>query len=155
MKEKKIERTVYDIKWEAIDGTLFLSKEECETYEKTARMVLWDTLKRLTLLESNEWNLLGAGYSDVVVHAIKMVNPEDGDKIKQLLLLDNLWATKEGESTEKWRTHRFEQIDKALEDADVLLVFEDCESNICDMMARQTIIDKLENLDKEEPEDAK
>ena len=54
MKQVEIENITKVTKYEAIDGTLFSSKEECVKYEETAKCVLLGKYKRLVVKSIKE-----------------------------------------------------------------------------------------------------
>lgn len=153
MKEIKIEKKSYDIKWEAIDGTQFYSEEECKKYEESAVMVLWARFLKLVVAKHNEYNLFGVGCDDSTVYAIKMNTQDDMNVVMQLYLLDNPWLLK-AQNGEQLKNRAFSLIDKAYRDNDILFVGQNCEDCIYIIDSRQSFFERLENLDKEEPEDA-
>ena len=153
MKEVKIEKTSYDIKWEAIDGTQFSSEEECKKYEQSAVMVLWARFLKLVVAKECEYSFFKVGCEDNSVYAIKMEAPEDVNTVMQLYLLDNPWLTT-CENGEKYKNEAFEAINKAYKDKDILFVGENCEEGIFIIGTRNDMVKNLINIDKEYKKDA-
>lgn len=90
MKEirKEAKREVIDvtISYEAVDGTLFISKDECIKYENSAFGVLMGRTKEFTIQEGDSTN----PFDDSGENEFKMLKPrnkEDIDVINQLFLL--------------------------------------------------------------------
>ena len=63
MKEIKQEliHTTYVTKYEANDGTIFTTAEECQKYENSARAVLLARFKDLQIKLISEYNLFSTG----------------------------------------------------------------------------------------------
>ena len=82
MKEIKRERTIEEVcGYEANDGRIFSSKEECEKYEKTARAVIFNAFKQLVVdkifPECNIWEGYGYGGEEFNMAIIDIKNEED------------------------------------------------------------------------------
>ena len=56
MKEISVEQKTYIRKWEAIDGTQFNSREDCEKYENSAKCVILAKYKDFVIKESDEYH---------------------------------------------------------------------------------------------------
>ena len=153
MKEIKIEKKSYDIKWEAIDGTQFYSEEECKKYEESAVMVLWARFLKLVIAKDNEYNLFKAGCEDNEVYVVKMHNEDDMSVVMQLYLLDNPWLLNV-QNGEELKNRNFSLINKAYRDNDILFVGRNCEDCIYIIDSRQSLFERLENLDKKEADNA-
>lgn len=92
MKEIKRERIVFDvIGYEAVDGTQFDSKEECEKYEKiTAKAVIIDRFKKLVVnyIEEAQITCLGdsfvgsGGGENYYLALVKIENEKDLDTLR-------------------------------------------------------------------------
>ena len=149
MKEIKTERTVYDIHYEAVDGTIFYNKEECEKYDDTARAVLRAKLKKLIVKEGDEYLFFGVGCKDSLVYAVKMETEDDMNAIKQLWTLDHTSISK-SERYSEWESKAFTKIETAYAEMDVLFVGEDCEGCIYIINTRANIIEDLQNIDKKQ-----
>ena len=151
MKEIKEEVKSYNIKYEAIDGTIFYNKEECEKYEQSAKAVLRAKFKKLVLVENTEYTLFNVGQDDNLVYAVKMSQIKDADTVKQLYIADNEWLTK-NEDYQRYIDRAFNIIDKAYKENDVLLVGENCDNEIFIIATRNTTIETLNSLDKQNEE---
>ena len=146
MKEIKEERKVFDIKYEAIDGTIFYNKEECETYEKSAKAVIRAKFKKLVLAEHNEYSLFKVGNDEDIVYVVKMPKIQDADTVKQLYMADHEWATK-NEEYQKYIDEAFGIIDKAYEEKDILFIGENYEGETYIITTRNTLIETLNGFD--------
>lgn len=145
-KIEKQKTTTYEM-WQASDGTEFSLKEECQKYEESAKGVLRDRFKKLVVAEEDAWELL-CGYDDNTVYAVKFESEADVDTLMQLYLLENPHMTDENykKSLEKY----IGMAESALCNKDLLLMGENCEGDLYFMNTRQAIIDKLQNLGKED-----
>lgn len=151
MKEIKEEIKSYNIKYEAIDGTIFYNREECETYEKSAKAVIRAKFKKLVLAERDEYSLFNAGSDENTVYVVKMPKAQDVDTVKQLYIADHEWATK-NEEYQKYIDEAFGIIDKAYEEKDILFVGESYDGDIYIKTTRNAFIEHLTNLDKKDEE---
>ena len=87
MKEIKKERTVFDCKYEACDGSVFKTKEECIRYEETAQCVIRKKFKDLVEYSSNECSLFNCGSDDYIVDFVKPSTQDATNAIMQILEL--------------------------------------------------------------------
>ena len=146
MKEIKEERKAFDIKYEAIDGTIFYNKEECEKYDNSAKAVIRAKFKKLALAECNEYGLFNVGSDENTVYVVKMPKAQDADTVKQLYIADHEWATK-NEEYQKYIDEAFGIIDKAYEEKDILFIGENYEGETYIITTRNTLIETLNGLD--------
>jgi hypothetical protein len=81
MKEHKIEKTKVEItyEYEAIDGSLFKSKEECKKYEESAAMVVYSKYKPLVIDRKKEYAIYQVGSDEYEIDIVKIKCPEDID----------------------------------------------------------------------------
>lgn len=147
MKEIREEIKSYNIKYEAIDGTIFYNKEECEKYEMTAKAVIKSKFLKLIVKESTECGIFGVGSDDYTTYVVKPVTSEDAATIKQLYILDNQWIAT-NEDNKRYMDRAFDIIDRALKEKDILFVGENYEGEIYIINTRKAIIDDLNSLDK-------
>ena len=83
MKEIKHTRMVEEIiGYQAEDGKNFRSKEECETYEETAKAVIFNEFKQLMIngepfSENNIWENFGYGNEDFALAVIEIKDEHD------------------------------------------------------------------------------
>lgn len=85
-KENKREVVETIVTYEAVDGTVFSSKEECQKYEDSAFGVLMGRTKDFTVNEGNNMN----PFDDSDENEYKMLKPrnkEDIDTLNQLYFL--------------------------------------------------------------------
>lgn len=142
-KEKVQKYTVY----EALDGTQFHDKAECEKYEQSAKGVIRARIAKLTVGKANEWDLL-AGSDDHEVIGIKMQTGRDLEYVKQFLLMECSWYN----SNTIARDEIFAIIEDAFDDNDIVLFGINCDGDYYWINSRQNIINNLMNLDKKEDE---
>ena len=89
MKEIKKERVVFDYEYEAYDGSIFKTKEECIKYEETAQCVIIKKFNDLIEYSSNECSLFNCGSDDYIIDFVKPKTQDDADTIMQILELCN------------------------------------------------------------------
>jgi hypothetical protein len=141
-KEQVQKYTVY----EALDGTEFHDKAECEKYEQSALGVIRARITKLTVGEENAWKLM-AGSDDNTVIAIKMETGRDLETVKQFLLSECTWY---GLDTHiKQRDEIFDIIEKAYDDNDIVLFGINCDGDYYWINALQNIVNNLMSFGKE------
>ena len=89
MKEIKKERTVFDYKYEAYDGSTFKTKEECIKYEETAKCVIRKKFNDLIEHSSDECSLFNCGSDDYIIDFVKPNTQDAANAIMQMLELYN------------------------------------------------------------------
>lgn len=89
MKEIKKERTVFDCEYEAYDGSIFKTKEECIKYEETAKCVIRKKFNDLIEHSSDECSLFNCGSDDYIIDFIKPNTQDAANAIMQMLELYN------------------------------------------------------------------
>lgn len=89
MKEIKKERTVFDCEYEAYDGSIFKTKEECIKYEETAKCVIRKKFNDLIEHSSDECSLFNCGSDDYTIDFIKPNTQDAANAIMQMLELYN------------------------------------------------------------------
>lgn len=89
MKEIKKERTVYDCKYEACDGSIFKTREECIKYEETAQCVIRKKFNDLVEYSSDECSLFNCGSDDYIIDFVKPNTQDAANIIMQMLELYN------------------------------------------------------------------
>ena len=87
MKEIKKERTVFDCEYEACDGSVFKTKEECIRYEETAQCVIRKKFKDLVEHSSDEYSLFNCGSDDYIIDFVKPNTQDAANAIMQILEL--------------------------------------------------------------------
>ena len=143
---KKLEKdliTKYTV-FQAVDGTEFSQKEECEKYEESALGVLRGKIKKLTVCEPQDaWTLMG-GYDDHQVIAVKPQTETDVDTILQWYYLEHSYIL--NDSRKAMRKRLEEVITKAYKNKDVILFGINCEKEYYFINSRQNIINNLNSL---------
>ena len=89
MKEIKKERTVYDCEYEAYDGSIFKTREECIKYEETAQCVIRKKFNDLVEYSSDECSLFNCGSDDYIIDFVKPNTQDAATTIMQMLELYN------------------------------------------------------------------
>lgn len=88
IKEELIHKT-YVTKYEANDGTIFTTSEECQKYENSARAALLAKYRELEIKMISEYNLFGVGSEEYYVSIVKLRDESDVDLMTQLYCLFN------------------------------------------------------------------
>lgn len=138
MKEIKKERVVFDYEYEAYDGSIFKTKEECIKYEETAQCVIIKKFNDLIEYSSNECSLFNCGSDDYIIDFVKPKTQDEADTIMQMLEFCN---------TNDTRTRKL--IKEAQENNDYLLIGHDTYdvNNIYVWNTRSSILNSIkENL---------
>lgn len=117
MKQIEVENVTKVTKYEAIDGTIFSTKEECIKYEESAKCVLVSKYKSLIVKETTESTLYKVG-SDERIDVIKINEEKDIDAVMQLYYYYNNsnYALEQGERMIK-------SCLKALSEKDYLIIY--------------------------------
>ena len=152
MKEIKKERTITDTYYEAVDGTQFSSKEECQKYENTAKAVLREKFKKLIIEESTEYDFFSAGSDENTVYAVKMETEGDMDTVLQLYYSDNPYVLREEDNCKKYKERAYNLVNTAFTENDILFVGENYEGDIYLISTRGNIIENLQKIDRKNEE---
>lgn len=111
---KEVTNTIYG--WEAIDGTFFDNKEECQKYENSAKTVILAKYNKLVVKSSSEEEFFYLGCSDNTVDVVKISKYSDIDVILQLYTLIN------GTPSEDSLNKQTERCERALDTRDYLFI---------------------------------
>lgn len=88
MKEQIIEKVVKEVNgYIADDGTWFRTKEECQKYEESAKMVLFNMVKDKIIAETNIYNLLHEGNDDDGVEIYNVDSLETLELLNRYIML--------------------------------------------------------------------
>lgn len=89
MKEHKIEKTKVEVtyEYEAMDGIVFKSKEECRKYEESAKMVVYSKYQPLVISRKSDYEIYNTGSEEYEIDIIKMHDSEDIEILLQLYSL--------------------------------------------------------------------
>ena len=107
--------------FEAIDGTRFSDKAECEVYERSAKGLLLSKYNKLVVNKDSEYNIFRCGSEDEYVDIIKIPRKEDIDVIMQTLGVINPEMLKEGSKERYDRCHDI--LVKACDKNDLVFIF--------------------------------
>ena len=138
--EKKYTVEVY----EAIDGTIFPDKAECEIYERSAKCLLLSKYNKLVIKKDVEYNIFGCGSEDGYVDIVKILCSEDIDVIMQTLGVINPHMLKEG-NKERYDKYRNILV-KAWDENDLVFIFRGCEDD--GFWIEGTLSDRIFNIAK-------
>lgn len=137
-KEKVQKYTVY----EALDGTEFHDKAECQRYEESAKGVIRARIAKLTIGKENAWNLMG-GMDEHEVIGIKMQTEKDVEYVKQFFMMECTWYD------EVKTKEIFDVIEKAYGNDDIVLFGINCDRGYYWINAFQNIVNNLMSFGKE------
>lgn len=119
MKEIKEEVKSYITKYEAVDGTIFSDKAECQKYENSALAVLNSKYKKLVIKSISEYNLFNTGTDEDLLDVVKINNDSDKNVILQMWALYNSYQAKDT----KVMLEKEAICDKAMIEDDVILIY--------------------------------
>lgn len=114
-KEKKSTYTVY----QAVDGTEFGSKEECQKYEDTAKCVLLTKYKPLVKRTASEWDIFNAGSDEYMIDILQYLSSESDIDI--LIQLHRLYCSGRKLNDEHYVDMR-NKLEKCLKNRDIVLI---------------------------------
>ena len=119
MKEikKEIIHKSYVTKYEALDGTIFESAEECKKYEASAKCVIVTKYKEIEINLVSEYQLFDTGSEEYFIGVVKPRDEEDVDLLLQVYSFFNPHRTEKTHLQEALETFR-----KAVETKDCLLI---------------------------------
>lgn len=143
----KVEKyTVY----QAVDGTEFDFKEDCERYDNSAQGVLRGKLRPLIVNDEwNGWDLMG-GNEDNQVIAVAAPHESDIDIILQNYYCDHPWILQDSNVARKEKL--VAAVNQAYKDQDIILFGINCDGNLYLIDTRYNIIKRLEDLTKKKEE---
>jgi len=151
MKEIKKERTITQtyLEYEALDGTIFSDKEECEIYDNSALGVLnyKVSLLKVDKKDMDCWDLC-CGCEDNKCFALKPVNKEDKDTILQWYIGHNPFLLSDKHA--EWLKNVTNIIQKAWHEDDIIFFGTNCDDEPYIMNTRNNIINNLKAFDKDE-----
>lgn len=142
MKEVVIEKIVKETRYEAIDGTIFINREECIKYNNTAKAVLLSKYNKLVLKRLTESELLGNGSDECEIEIISINNSEDINTVMQLVGLEHSYLLKK-EHQDKYNKY-METLEYALKNDDLVFIYRGYQNdNFC---IDGTLNDRLEHI---------
>lgn len=114
-KEKKSTYTVY----QAIDGTEFNSKEECQKYEDTAKCLLLTKYKPLVKRTVSEYDIFNTGSDEYMIDILQYLSSESDIDI--LIQLDRLYCGGKKLNDDFYNNMR-SRLEKCLKNRDIVLI---------------------------------
>jgi len=149
MKEITKERThveKYSV-YEALDGTQFDFKEDCEKYEKSALGVLRGRLEKLIVGRAEDaWDLMG-GADEHRIIAVKPEKETDVDLILHWFYMENPHYL--NDSHAKYKKQLVDTVNTAYDTKDIILFGLNLDNEFYFINSRQNIINNLNTIDKE------
>lgn len=114
-KEKKSTYTVY----QAIDGTEFNSKEECQKYEDTAKCLLLTKYKPLVKRTVSEYDIFNTGSDEYMIDILQYLSSESDIDI--LIQLNRLYYSGRKPDDDFYDNMR-SKLEKCLKNRDIVLI---------------------------------
>lgn len=127
MKIVKVDKIHTIEEYEAIDGTRFPDKAECEIYERSAKCLLLSKYNKLVIKKDFEFNIFGCGSEDGYVDIVKLHDKKDIDVIMQTLGVINPHMLKDN-NKEKYDKYQ-DILEKACSEDDLVFIFRGCEDD--------------------------
>lgn len=113
-KEKKSTYTVY----QAVDGTEFNSKEECQKYEDTAKCLLLTKYKPLVKRTVNEYGIFNTGSDEYMIDILQYLSSESDIDI--LIQLHRLYCSRK--LNDEYYVDMRNKLEKCLKNRDIVLI---------------------------------
>lgn len=140
MKEVYVEEVKKVFKYEAIDGTLFNSKEECIKYENSAKTAVKALYKKLIIKSIAETELFSVGSDDNTLELIKVKTQEDIKILLQMCYIYNITHESSLDRVTKLAT-------KAMETNDVIIIGRGYDNDCFWIIdTKQDIINQFNNI---------
>ncbi len=138
IKEKKSTYTVY----QAIDGTEFNSKEECQKYEDTAKCLLLTKYKPLIKRTDSEYNIFNTGSDEYMVDILYPLATESD--INTLIQLCRLYGNYKKYSDDYYSNIR-SRLEECLKTKDTILIGRGTEYDGLDSFFVLTTLQEISN----------
>lgn len=87
MKEFKIEKTVYESRYKAIDGEVFVYENDCKNYERTLKCITKAKYNKLIAKHLRESDIVSFANDENYIDVVKLKTKEDIETVTKLLLL--------------------------------------------------------------------
>lgn len=114
-REKKSTYTVY----QAVDGTEFNSKEECQKYEDTAKCLLLTEYKPLVKRTASECDIFNTGSDEYMIDILQYLSSESDIDI--LIQLNRLYCSSRRLDDDFYDNMR-SKLEKCLKNRDIVLI---------------------------------
>lgn len=141
IKEKKSTYTIY----QAIDGTEFSNKEECQKYEDTAECVLLTRYKSLVKKTVSEDYIFNTGNSEYNIDVLQYLSSESDIDI--LIQLNKLYCTRRKFNDTFYDKMR-SRLERCLKNRDIILIGRGVEYE--DFYVLTTLQEITDNITEEE-----
>ena len=143
MKAIKEERKYTVEVFEAVDGTRFSDKSECEVYERSAKCLLLSKYNKLVVNKSNEYSIFGCGSEEDCIDIIKISCKEDIDVIMQTIgvIHPNMLNECNKEIYDKY----YNTLIKAYEENDLVFIYRGYDDSFC---VEGTLSNRILNIAK-------
>lgn len=128
MKEKVNVRTIEEktVTYVAVDGTEFITPNECLSYEKSAKGMLLTKYKDILIKTAAECIIFGSGSDEYLIDVVNVRDEKDIDMIMQLAFLFNPNYTQEDcADAARWR----KECERAMEGKEPLFIGRDYDKN--------------------------
>lgn len=140
MKEVYVEEVKKVFKYEAIDGTLFNSKEECIKYENSAKVAVKALYKKLIIKSIAETELFSVGSDDNTLELVKVKTQEDIKILLQMCYIYNITHESSLDRITKLAT-------KAMETNDIIIIGRGYEEDCFWIIdTKQDLINQFNNI---------
>lgn len=146
MKQIKKERKIYDIFYEAVDGTAFISEEECRKYEESARIIMWPRFSKLVIATSNEYDLFGVGSDECTVYVIKVSSQKDVDTVLHYYTLVDNWLISTEDKGASIINKLSKQLEAALSSNGIIYIGKNYEDDLYLIDSHIGIMERLSNV---------
>ena len=129
--------------FEAVDGTRFSDKSECEVYERSAKCLLLSKYNKLVVNKSNEYSIFGCGSEEDCIDIIKISCKEDIDVIMQTIgvIHPNMLNECNKEIYDKY----YNTLIKAYEENDLVFIYRGYDDSFC---VEGTLSNRILNISK-------
>lgn len=119
MKPIEIEKVTKVTHYEAIDGTTFTTKEECQKYEDTAKCVLLTKYKPLVKRTASECDIFNTGSDKYMIDILQYLSSESDIDI--LIQLHKLYCSSRNLNDDFYDKMR-SKLEKCLKNRDIVLI---------------------------------
>lgn len=150
---KEIKQTYQVTKYQAEDGTIFDTKEECKKYDESAKCVLLGKYNDLVIRQTNCYYLCDpfGGSEDYGVDVVKVTSKEDVDLILQLVYFFRPYLHKEDKYEREVEIIKL--VNSALtSDSHILFIGRSYpgDEDFCVLATKENLIDTIEQYCKED-----
>ena len=150
---KEIKQTYQVTKYQAEDGTIFDTKEECKKYDESAKCVLLGKYNDLVIRQTDCYNLCDpfGGSEEYGVDVVKVNSKEDVDLILQLVYFYRPYLHEEDKHEREIEITKI--VNSALtSDSHILFIGRGYpgDEDFCVLATKESLIDTIEKYCKED-----